>query len=211
MTSPADFLQPPRIAAWLINLFAPAEDSASIVGDLLEEFSRFASRSGVAFARRWYWRQTLKSIAHLFGCGFRAAPWSTAAAAAGGFLLLRFVSGLPDMLLSAITDRYLSFWSTHFQAYVWVLRAMLMAHLIAITFVGAFVALLAKGREMVATMTLALALCGLIGVAVMWVGMHRPIDVAWVLLSCADPLVIVISGAIIRTCRAAAVSWRSGG
>jgi hypothetical protein len=210
MTSPADFLQPPRIAVWLINLFAPAEDSASIVGDLLEEFSRLASRSGVAVARRWYWRQTGKSIAHLFGCGFRGAPWSTAAAAAGGFLLLKLVSGLPDMLLSAITDRYLSFWSTHFQAYVWVLRGMLMAHLIAITFVGAAVALLAKGREMVATMTLALALCGLMGVAWIWVGMHRPLDVAWVLLSCADPFVIVLSGAIIRTRRSAAVSLPSG-
>ena len=211
MTSPADFLRPPRIAAWLINLFAPAEDSASIVGDLLEEYSRCASRSGVAFARRWYWRQTVKSIAHLFACGFRGAPWSTAAAVAGGFLLLRFVSGLPDMLLSAITDRYLAFWSTHFPAYVWVLRAMLPAHFIAITFVGAVVALLAKGREMVATMTLALALCGLTGVALMWVGMHRPIDVAWVLLSCADPFVIVMSGAIIGTRRSAAGTLRSGG
>ena len=26
MTSQADFVQPPRIAIWLVNLFAPAEE-----------------------------------------------------------------------------------------------------------------------------------------------------------------------------------------
>jgi len=211
MTSSTTSPQPPKVAVWLVKLFAPAEDSESILGDLLEEFSRFASKAGVAFARRWFWRQTVKSITHLFVHGFGRAPWSTTAAVAGGFLLLRFVSGLPDMLLSAITDHYLAFWSTHFQAYVWVLKGMLIAHLIAILFAGAIVALVAKGREMVATMTLALARCGLIGVALVWVGMHGPIDAAWVLSSCADPCVIVIGGIIIRASRSAAVSLRSGG
>jgi hypothetical protein len=51
MTSQADFLQPPRIAVWLVNLFTPAEQAESIPGDLLEEYSRLASKSGVAFAR----------------------------------------------------------------------------------------------------------------------------------------------------------------
>ena len=204
MTHPADMLQPPSLALRLINLFAPVEDSESIVGDLLEEFSHLASNAGVAFARRWFWRQTVKSITHLFGRGFLGAPWSTAAVVAGGFLLLKFVSGLPDMLLSVLTDRYLAFWSTHFQAYSWVLKGMLPAHLIAIMFVGKIVALVAKGREMVATMMLALVLSGLIGVALGWVGMHRSLDVAWMLSSCADPLVIVMGGAIIRTRRTAA-------
>jgi hypothetical protein len=211
MTAPADFLQPPRVAVWLVSLFAPAEDSESIVGDLLEEFSRLESRAGVAFARRWYWRQTVKSMAHLIGRGFRDAPWSTTATVVGGFLLLRFVSGLPNMLLSAITDRYLAFWSTHFQAYLWVLKGMLGAHLIARMFVGAVVAGVAKGREMVATLALALILCGLIGAALLWVGMHGPLDVTWVLWSCADPFVIVVSGAIVRTGRSAARSLPSGG
>jgi hypothetical protein len=209
MTHPADILQPPRLAVWLISLFAPVEDSQSIAGDLLEEFSCFAAKEGVAFARRWYWRQTVKSLTHLFGRGFRSAPWSTIAAVAGGFLLLRFVSGLPGMLLSALTDRYLAFWSTHFQAYSWMLKGMLPAHLIAIMFVGAIVALVAKGREMVATMMLALVLSGLIGAAFVWVGMHRPLDVSWILSSSAEPLVIVMSGALVRTRRSAAASLRS--
>ena len=73
---------------------------------------------------------------NLFGSGYRAAPWSTTAAAVGGFLLHRFVSGLPHKLLSAVTDRYLAFWSTHFNAYIWVLKGMTPVHLIASLFVG---------------------------------------------------------------------------
>ena len=57
MTSQAYFLQPPRIATWLVNLFAPAEEAASILGDLVEEYSRLASKSGVGVARNWYWHR----------------------------------------------------------------------------------------------------------------------------------------------------------
>ncbi|MFI5381137.1 MAG: permease prefix domain 2-containing transporter [Tepidisphaerales bacterium] len=203
MTSQAYFVRPPRIATWLVNLFTPAEEAESILGDLLEEYSHLASKSGVAFARRWYWRQAVKTIAHLGGNGFRGAPWSTAAAVIGGFVLHRFVSGLPDKILSALTDKYLAFWSTHFAAYVWMLKGMPIEHLIASLFVGCVVALAAKGREMVATMTLALVLCALIGAALVWVAMHRPLDVAWVLWSCADPVAIVVGGAIVRMRRSA--------
>jgi hypothetical protein len=51
MTSQAFFLQPPRIAVWLVSQFTPAEESESILGDLLEEISQLASKSGVAVAR----------------------------------------------------------------------------------------------------------------------------------------------------------------
>src|SRR5207245_2196148 len=179
-TPQADFVQPPRIAAWLVNLFAPAEEE-SIVGDLVEEFSQLASKSGGTVARSWYWRQTLKTIAHLVGNGFRVAPWSTTAAVVGGFLLLGFVSGLPDKLLSAVTDRYLTFWSTQFKAYLWVLNGMAIAHLTGSMFVGCMVALAAKGREMVATMTLAVVLCALVGASMLWVATRQPVDVAWIL------------------------------
>jgi len=43
--------QPPRGAVWLIELFTPYEQAESIPGDLLEEFSDLASKSGVAYAR----------------------------------------------------------------------------------------------------------------------------------------------------------------
>ncbi|PYU25301.1 MAG: hypothetical protein DMG30_05885 [Acidobacteria bacterium] len=51
MTSQADFVRPARIAIWLVKLFASAEEE-SILGDLLEEYSNLALKSGVAFARR---------------------------------------------------------------------------------------------------------------------------------------------------------------
>ncbi len=106
MTSQSDFVQPPRIAVWLVNLFTTGEEAESILGDLLEEFSYLASKSGLAFARSWYWRQAVKTIAHLAGTGFRVAPWSTAAAVGGGFLLRRFVSGLPERAIFAVLRRY---------------------------------------------------------------------------------------------------------
>lgn len=201
--------QPPRIALWLVNLFAAGEEAESILGDLLEEYSQLASKSGAAVARRWYWRQAVKTIAHLGGNGFRGAPWSTAAAVIGGFVLHRFVSGLPDKILSTVTDRYLAFWSAHFKAYIWMLNGMPIEHLIGSMFVGFVVALAAKGREMIATTTLALVFCTLIGAAVVWVAMHRQMDVAWMLWSCADPVAIVIGGAIVRTQRSAPITLPS--
>jgi hypothetical protein len=209
MTSQPDLVRPPRLATWLVNLFASTEEE-SILGDLLEEYSDLASKSGVAFARRWYWRQTMKTIAHLADTGVRVAPWSTAAAVAGGFLLHRFVSGLPDKVLSAVTDRYLMYWSTHFKAYIWMLNGMLIEHLVLSMFVGCVVALAAKRREMIATMTLALVPCALMGGALIWVATHRPLDVAWMLWLFADPFAIVVGGAIVRTRRSAAKPLPSG-
>jgi hypothetical protein len=202
MTSHAQFVRPPRLATWLVNLFVSGEEE-SMVGDLCEEFWQIASTAGAAPARRWYWRQSGKTIAHLFCTGFRAAWWRTVAAIVGGFFVGGFVNGLPDKALSAVTDRYILFWSSHFQAYMWVLKGMLIEHLILSILVGCIVASAAKGREMVATITLALVRCALIGAAVLWVATHLPLDVAWMLWSLADPFAIVVGGAIVRTRRSA--------
>ena len=95
MTAQANIVQPPRLATWLVNLFISAEGE-SIVGDLFEEFCLLASRSGVAFARRWYWRQAVKSIGHLIVAGFRGAPTSITAIVIAGFFLHGFVFRLPE-------------------------------------------------------------------------------------------------------------------
>jgi hypothetical protein len=203
------FVHPPRIAAWLLDLFAPSEQAESITGDLLEEFSDLASKSGVTLARSWYWRQTVKTIAHLVGTGFSVAPWSTAAAVVGGFLLLRFISGLPEQAIFAVLRRYRVL-DHHFNAYVFFATdGIAIGHVIAAMFVGYMVALAAKGREMVAAMSLALVRCALIGAALVWVATHGPMDVAWMLWSCADPFAIVIGGAIVRTRRSAATTLTS--
>src|SRR5881394_208843 len=100
------FVRPPRVAIWLVDLFTPDEDAEAIQGDLLEEYSELALKSGVASARRWYWRQSVKTIAHLMGTGFRVAPWSVAGAVVGGFLLLwlGFGFGLPELATLAVLD-----------------------------------------------------------------------------------------------------------
>ena len=211
MTSRRDFVHPPRIATWLVNLFTSG-GGESIVGDLLEEHSHLASKSGFAIARRWYWRQTVKTIAHLFTSGFRDAPWSATAAVISGFVLLRFASGLPDQILSATTDRYLAYWSNHFNAYMfWATDGMLVGHLILSMFVGCFVALVAKGREMVATTTLGLVLGVMAGVGDLVLLAKQPMDdpVAWMLFQGTGPFAIVVGGILVRARRSAARTPRS--
>ncbi|SRR6266446_6783115 len=92
MRAQARFAHPPRIAVWLVDLFIPIEQAESIPGDMLEEFTALASRSGVAAARHWYWRQSVKTIAHLIGSEFRVAPLSIFGIVLGGYLLLRLVA-----------------------------------------------------------------------------------------------------------------------
>jgi hypothetical protein len=214
MMSRASSVQPPRIAVWLVGLFTPDREAESIPGDLLEEFSNLASNLGVPFARRWYWRQSVKTIAHLFGAGLRAAPWSTGAAVAGGYLLGSFVHGLPDKVLSAVTDRYLGYWSNHFKAYMfWATDGMWAAHLILSVFVGCMVAFAAKGRELVATMTLAIVLCTMVGVAYFAsMAKHWPMDLAlsWILFQCSGPFASIVGAVIVRTFRSAARVRLSG-
>jgi hypothetical protein len=212
MTSQAYLVQPPRIAVWLVSLFTRAEEAESILGDLLEEYFHLASKSGVAVARSWYWRQTVKTIAHLVGAGFRVTPWSTTAAVVGGFLLLRFVSGLPERAIFAVLHRYRVF-EHHFNAYVFFATdGIAIGHVIASMFVGCMVALAAKGREMIATMTLALVLGAMAGAAslVLVARGHNsfpPWMLPWYF---ADWFAIVIGGAIIRTRRFAATTLPSG-
>jgi hypothetical protein len=206
MTPQADFVQPPRLAVWVVNLFTPADAAESILGDLLEEFSRLASKSGVAVARSWYWRQTVKTIPQVAGAGFRAAPWSTTAAVIGGFLLLRFVPHLLETAIFAVLHRYRVF-EHHFNAYVFFATdGIAIGHVIASLFVGCIVALAAKGREMVATIALGLILCLMAGVGYLaWVARHWPMDdaMAWMLWNCADLFAIVVGGAIVRLRRSA--------
>lgn len=204
MTPQGHSVQPPRIADWLLKLFTVGEQAELIQGDLLEEFSQIALTSGVAVARRWYWGQTMKTVPHLAASGFRGAPLSTLAAVIGGVLLFRFVYGLPDKLLMALTNRYLDFWQNHFNAYVFLSTdGMWTVHLLALTIVGCTVALAAKGREMIATMMLGIVVGALGGVALLWLmaGGRVPWD-GWMLaFRSADPFAIVTGGVLVRMCR----------
>lgn len=57
-------VSPPSVARWLLRRILDGAARSAIVGDLDEEFVRFVvPRLGIRRARRWYWRQTLMSIA----------------------------------------------------------------------------------------------------------------------------------------------------
>jgi hypothetical protein len=211
MTSQADFVQPPRVAVWLVNLFAPVEEAESILGDLLEEFTQVASKSGVGFARSWYWRQSVRTVGHLAGTGFRTAPWTAAAAIVVGFLLMRFGLRLSHTAVEAVLDRY-QVWENHFDAYrPWIGVTEGMQHVIVATLVGIIVAVAAKGREMSATMALGLFLSAL-GVSGAFIGVARTTgdgdygflwELPWMF---ASSIAAVVGGAIVRSAKSGATT-----
>lgn len=209
MRPQVEMVHPPRIADWLVNLFISTGEAESIPGDLREEFSQVAAKSGVAVARSWYWRQTVKTIAYLAIMAFRVAPWSTAAVVVAGFLLGIFVHGLPDKLLSAVTDKYLAYWSTHFEIYKFLAtEGMFIAQMILSLLLGCIVSFVAKGREMVATGTLALVF-GVLSVPASVEWLARTGDIWMLSLQCGNLFAIVIGGAIVRMHRSTAKSQLS--
>jgi hypothetical protein len=208
MTSQPHFVQPPRVAVWLLNLFALGEEAESIQGDLLEEFSLLASKSGVASARRWYWRQTMKTVPQLAGVGFRTAPWMTTAAVVGGFLLRKLLGPLVEPPIFAVLERYRVF-EHHFGTYMFFASTGVdIGHLITFLFIGFAVALVSRQREMVATMVLGLIFGAMAVVGSVYMVTRTGNDaflwrLTWYF---ADAFAIVIAGAVVRTHRLAAAS-----
>lgn len=209
MTRQLNSKKPPRMASWAVRLFASADQAESILGDLHEEFLQIGSKSGAVAARRWYWRQALTTIVHLAGSGVCGAPLATAGAVIGGFFLLRFAHGLPDKMLTVLTDKYLMYWSSHFPAYLWLLKAISIEYLLGSLITGCIIALAARGREMIATMLLALVLCALTTAGVFWALANLPgaYSLLWNLpWFYSDPLAIVIGGLIVRRLRSASAT-----
>jgi hypothetical protein len=209
MTSQPNFVQPPRIAVWLINLFALAEEAESILGDLLEEFSLLAEKSGAPSARNWYWRQTIKTVPRLAGLGFRTAPSITAAAVVGGFLLRKLVAALVGSVTFAVLEKYQVFFEHHLSAYLFFASTGLdIEHLITFLLIGFIVAFVARQREMVATIVLALIWGTMAVVGSRYAAIRSGNDaLLWRLTwYFADSFVIVVAGAIVRMNRLATKS-----
>lgn len=153
MTSQPDLQspKPPRIAGWLLSLFTPPEATEPILGDLLEEFSGLAVNSGVVFARRWYWRQTLKTIWHAGGSAFRTSPWLMLAATAGGMWLIGFATRWSHDAMQTFLDAH-RIYDLHPDAYLfWSKFPLKIGRVMICGVVGVLVALVAKRREMAAT------------------------------------------------------------
>lgn len=148
---------PPRLAVCLLNLFVSNENAESILGDLFEEFSALASGAGVVSARRWFWRQSLRTLASQFSVNFRFAPASLFGSVLAGFLLLRFGGGLSEKVIFAVLHRF-PIYPNHWNAYVfWISDGLLIGRVFESIFVGCLVALVSKRRELPATTALGLA------------------------------------------------------
>jgi len=211
MTWKSHSVRPPRIAVWLISLFAMAEEAESILGDLLEEFSPLASKMGARSAQKWYWRQTIKTVPRLAGFGFRSAPWMTISAVAGGFLLRRLVGPLVGSAAFAALERYQDFFAHHIGAYLFFASTGLdIEHLITFLLIGFVVAFAAREREMAATGVLALIFAAMAVIACVYLVIRFGyIASLWRLTwYFADSLAIVLAGAIVRTHRLTARSRR---
>ncbi len=211
MIPQADFVQPPRLAAWLVTLFAPAEQMDAILGDLLEEFFQLASRLGVASARSWYWRQSVRTSAQLAGNGFRAAPWSTAAVVVAGYLLFRLAFRLPEQAILAVLVKY-HVPENHFGVYkFWISDGIVIGLAVLSMLVGGLVAVVAKSREMTAAIALGSnrAALGVIG-ALLMVARYEHDWTLWPMLhQLVFGIATVAGGVIVRTSRLAATARRS--
>jgi hypothetical protein len=146
--------RPPSLAIWLTTLFTPSTQADAVLGDLSEEFSQIASTAGRALARRWYWRQSVKTIAHFYAAGLRVKPGLIMFCIAMGFLLHCWGNGLSYRMSGEILSRYLvyKFIPPHTFALLYTIAIPLLLDI----GVGYVVAVAAKNRGMVVAVTLSL-------------------------------------------------------
>ncbi|HEV3060635.1 MAG TPA: permease prefix domain 2-containing transporter [Vicinamibacterales bacterium] len=142
---------PPRIAEWLVSLVAAPEQSATIAGDLLEEFSGLVARSGTAPARRWYWRQSVRTIGHLLRGQLRQAPATIVAFAIGGFLLYVLVERALQMSAEAAVAHTRVYHLTSAVPF-WHAVDTIGRYVLPVV-VGWTIARAARGREMMAVLS----------------------------------------------------------
>jgi hypothetical protein len=144
---------PPHIAEWLVSLVASPEQTAVILGDLLEEFSAIVSRSGYVFARRWYWGQSVRTITHLLASQVRHAPRESVAFTIGGFAL--YILAERALHVSAET------FSSHTRVYFYLSAAPYWSVVTAVEqcvvpiMVGWTIARAARSREIVVALSVA--------------------------------------------------------
>ena len=140
--------KPPRAALWLIGLFVPRATAEPVVGDLAEEFVARVRASEPA-ARRWYWRQALRTTAHLVWGSVRAAPWSTAALLLGSLVLAaladRAIKNSVNLLLANVN-------AYDYVSAVWFWRAVDAVRFVVVPLaLGWSFAAIARDRAMVIT------------------------------------------------------------
>lgn len=195
-----DSVQPPCLAAWLVMLFTPADKAEVVLGDLLEEFRQMAVQSGSA--QRWYWRHSAQTIVHLFGSGLRSTPLQTAAAVIAGYFLRVYAFRWHREALEAVLERYRIF-ESHPDIYLfWLTSGREIGEVILAMLIGMLVAAIAKGREMTATVLVALAHSALFATSIAWLmASHHPVIWKMQAVYLAFSLATIAGGAIVRMIR----------
>lgn len=149
--------QPPPMAVWLLLLFTPAEQTESMLGDLLEEFSTLVMTSGGGFARRWYWRQTVHTIQHSCLGALRGAPFLMLVTVAAGLWSIGFATTLWQHAIRTFLDAR-GIYQSHPDAYLfWSKLPLHLGRLMICGLVGCLAALVARRREMQVATVLSLA------------------------------------------------------
>ena len=65
---------PPRVALWLLRQRLDPESREFVLGDLDEEFADRAASDGLPAARRWFWRQAVRSCLTRHPSRYRGSP-----------------------------------------------------------------------------------------------------------------------------------------
>ena len=157
-----DTNHPPRVADWLLCLFASKNQAPPILGDLREEFLVVASRRGMWSARLWYWRQVSKTVPHLFYAQLVLEPWQVFTAVVAGLVLLP-LAYMPFYAVQPVLARNIrvySYWPEPLRLawialWTWVYPNVEL--ILPPILVGWIVARASKGRDMVITIAFSCA------------------------------------------------------
>jgi hypothetical protein len=217
MTSTNSTAHPPRVAAWLVDLFSSDLQREAIQGDLLEEFSEVALRSGFPSARRWYWKQSLKTAFKLGMAGFRTAPGLIVALAAGGLLIQILGFRLWVSIIAALLDNtrqsVIPFYTWHeVKTHLfWYRNAMLAGQILVPLLAACMVAAVAKGMEMICAITLASLRAAMVLVSVFAALSIHDARLPWSMpvSVCAQFMLILMGGVIVREARLSRSKIRS--
>jgi hypothetical protein len=205
-------LHPPRLASWLVDLFTPYDQAESIAGDLHEEFVMYISEHRPVEARRWYWRQCVKTIAHCAIEALRTSWWSIAIIIVVCQLCLTFGGGLPEQawfgVLHLVRGGVTPYHANWYGYVFWLNTCLLAAHLLFCFLIGWAAALIAKGKELITTAALCIPVTSMFialtlrtaGIGIVSPG--REHSASFFLVNLVEPTVMfILSGWVVRDIR----------
>jgi hypothetical protein len=202
--------EPPRLTSWLLELFVPADQSDSIPGDLLEEFTARAAVAGRG-ARWWYRKQVVRTVGHLLSLEFRRSIWATLGAVLAGLVMQHYSGRLVSFGAVALLEHYPVYHYVGPRAF-WCVYIAGIDCVVFPLVIGWTSAAISKGREMAVAVLLG-ALRGMALVSwlyfVVWLRpkqaaplLRDPFSLArWFVLLLLPPLCLFLGAVVCRARR----------